>query len=277
MMASKEIDVPLILDHNGNERRLGLIPPDEQALAERKKCKSFTQFLGEKGLNLIPESDWVDVDYGDFFGNEFINDQKNCSGCVGWSAAGAEMATRAAMGMPFEKLSGAFIYAHINGGRDAGAMITDSMAAGMKYGYCLESEFNYPKLFKNQIPQSAYESAAKRQSTNAYTISHDEEFFTAIMLGFFPQFGVNASGSFGRFNSDGVCGITRGWANHSVYGRGMKKIKGNWTTYMPNSWNMWGPFGNGCAYVDRRGILLQDSYVHIASEWDVSLIPTPVS
>lgn len=276
-MPGKEIDVPKIIDHHGNERRLGLIPPNEEARAIRNKSTSLTEFLVGRGMNLIPESQWGDIDHTGFFGDEFINDQKNCSGCVGWSAAGAEMATRAAMGMPFEKLSGAFIYAHINGGRDAGAMITDSMQAGMKYGYCLESEFNYPKLFQRPIPKEAYDSAATRQATNSFTISSDEEFFTAIMLGFYPQFGVNASGSFGRFNSDGVCGITRGWANHSVYGRGMKKIKGNWCVYMPNSWNMWGPWNNGCAYVDRRGIILDDAYVHIAGEWNPDLIPTPVS
>lgn len=270
-----EHEVPVIIDHLGETRRLGLLPPNDEALAHRKVCGSFKEFLGANGLNLIPESDWHDVDYGQFFDDKFINNQHDCSGCVGWSAAGAEMATRAAMGMEFEKLSGAFIYAQINGGRDQGSMITDSMRAAKQYGYCLESEFNYPKLFKNQIPKSAYESAEKRQSTNAVVITTDEEFFTAIQLGFFPQFGVNASGRFGQFDSNGVCGITKGYANHSVYARGMKKINGVWCPYMPNSWGMWGPFGNGCAYVDRRGVILSDAYVHIANEWDASKIPTP--
>jgi hypothetical protein len=267
-----------IIDDQGQERRLGLLPMNDEVLVKRKAHASFTEYLATKGMNLIPESDWQDIDYGDFFGPQFINDQKNSSGCVGWSAAGAEMATRAAMGMPFEKLSGAFIYAQINGGRDAGSYINDAMTAGAKYGYCLESEFNYPKLFKNQIPQSAYESAAGRQATNAYTISSEEEFFTAIRLGFFPQFGVYASGSFTRFDSDGVSAVRGGWANHSVYARGMKKIRGNWCGRLVNSWNLgFGPFGDGTCYVDRRGVILGDAFVHIAGEWNPALIPTPVS
>jgi len=256
---------PIFIDHLGEERRLGLIPPDEAALEHRKLCSSFTEYCAEKGVKLIPESEWKDVIRSHFDGRFNLN-QKQTSGCVGYSDAAAEMKQRYSIGLPLERLSGAFSYDHINGGRDAGAMITDSMRASAKNGYCLESEYPTPRFNVNQIPELTKKSALTRQPRKAYTISSDEELFSAIMLGLFPQFGINVGGNFNNFRN-GVAGWNGGYANHSVHGCGMKKINGVWCLEIDNTWGTaWGPFGNGHCYIDRRAIRAEDAYVRVDSE-----------
>ena len=257
-----------IIDHNGIERKLGLLPIDEETKRVRASQPSFSDFAGQNGLTIYPRDQWDDLDNASLRGPEFVNDQRNCSGCVGWSAAGAEMMTRAARGMPFEKLSGAFVYAHINGGRDAGAMITHAMGAERQFGHCLESEFDYPKLYLNQIPDAVKQSALSRQSRMAYTINSLEEFFTAIMCGFYPQFGVCVGNNFNAFDTHGIAGVTSGYANHSVCAFGMKRFGSIWCAQTGNSWGKdWGPFRSGWCWINERAIRLDDAFVHVDAEF----------
>lgn len=254
-------------DHLGEERRLGLIPPDANALAKRKACASFSGFLASKGLGVIPESEWKDKHYEHFDDPKWNLNQGRFSSCVGASSASAVMKLRYSLGKEFERLSGPYVYAHINGGRDAGAMITDAMRTIEKDGICLESEMNYPNIFANQISQKAKESGAKRQGIKAFVIASRDEFYSAIQRGFFPVFGVNVDSRFEVFDGNGVSGAGGGRENHAVHAAGMKKIRGRWCAYMPNTWDpKWGPFGNGACYIDPTGINLNDAYVVVDVE-----------
>ena len=258
-------ETPEYTDHNGDQRRLGLLPPTDEQLEHRRLCGSFSDYCASKGFVSVAEVDWYDVSCPQF-DSKFNLNQKSFSACVGFSDAGAEMKLRYSIGLAFERLSGAFSYAHINGGRDAGASITESMRQSAKNGYCLESEFDLPHIYLNQIPESAKKSALTRQSRKGFTINSVEEVFTAILLGLFPQFGINVGANFEQFR-DGVAGWNNGYANHSVHGCGMKKINGDWRIEIDNTWGTkWGPFGNGHCYIDRRAIRVDDAYVHVDSE-----------
>lgn len=202
-------DVPVIIDHNGNERHLGLLPPNDEALAHRKACVSFAELLEAKKLKLLPRDQYKKISRRSVFDSRFINNQQNSSGCVGWSAALCEMRARYSRGNKFERLSGAYIYAHINGGRDAGASISDSLKAGQQYGYCLESEFDLPNIYLNQIPEAAKNSALTRQAGLSYPLANAAEAFTAISIGAAIQYGYFVSRNYNSF-TNGVCGITNG-------------------------------------------------------------------
>jgi len=264
-------------DHNGEERKLGLLPPTAGNLARRKLMKSFGSLLAEKGLSLIPESQWIDVDYPEFHKPEFVLNQFNSSGCVGYSEAAAEMKIRVLRGLPFERLSGSFTYAHINGGQDGGAMILDAMESAAKYGHALESEFNYPKLFMSQIPSTVKETALTRQSPLAYPVDTVTEVATALQMGFIVQCGVAVDGNFERFDSNGVSAARGQYANHSVHLCGMKKFGSRWCYRMPNTWGFnWGPFGNGSCYLSADGLVLRgDAYVHVVGELPGDFVPVP--
>lgn len=265
------------IDGQGNVRRLGMIPADAKAKARRMKMMGFGEFLQKKGMGLIPRDKWVDVEYPKYRQPQWILDQHNSSGCVGYSEAGAHTQARDRRGMKFELLSGSFTYAHINGGQDGGAMILDAMLAGKKYGHALRSEFDYPQLFLRQIPASVKETALKRQTIAAYPVNTFDEVATALQLGFVVQAGVQVDGNFGSFDANGVSRARGRYANHSIYLDGMKQIDGKWVCHMPNSWGAsWGPFRDGTCYLRPEGIVIEgDAFVHADSEWLPEDLPAP--
>lgn len=252
------------IEIDGIERKLGLLPPTPEALKRRSRLKSFSDFLGEKGLTILAKDLWKEVKHKGLSDPKFVLDQHNSSGCVGYSEAAAEMKIRALRGMPFERLSGSFTYAHINGGSDSGAMILDALESACKNGHALESEFNYPQLFLRQIPQGVKETALSRRSIMALPVNTLEEVATALQMGFIVQAGVQVDGSFNSFDSNGISGARGQYANHSIHLCGMVNIGGEWVYEMPNSWGLWGPFRNGTCYLRAKGIVISgDAWVHV--------------
>ena len=256
-------------DSTGEVRKLGVIAPDEEAIKRRKKMKSFGQFLKEEGAGLIPSEKWQDVLYPQTDKPEFVLDQGQTSGCVGWSDAGAETTLEYILTGVLAVKSGAFRYAHINGNSDSGAMILDSMESGLKHGSALKSEFDRPQIYYRQIPESVKQSALKRRFLKAYPVNTVEELATAIQLGFVVQAGVQVDGNFERFDSNGISAARGKYANHSIYIYGMQKIGDRWRYKMRNSWGFnWGPFRNGSCFLNPEGICIEgDAFVHADSSW----------
>ncbi len=273
----RERGPPVYVDSDGQVRRLGMIPADAKAKARRQQMMGFGEFLEKKGASLIPPEKWVEIDYPRFHKPEFVLDQHQTSGCVGFSAAAANMKIRALRGMTPERLSGAFVYSLINGGNDAGAMIDDSRLALAKYGVCLDSENPLPKIFWRQVSDAAKQSAQQRQLTVAYRCENINEVATALQLGLIVQAGVQVDGNFSSFDQNGVSRARGRYANHSIHLYGMKQIDGKWCYRMGNTWGAtWGPFKDGSCYLRPEGIVIEgDAFVHADSEWSPSDLPTP--
>lgn len=264
-------------DHNGIPRRMGLLPATPEMKQRRRAMKSFAQKLGEDGLAIISEAEWKDVIRPELEGPEFVTDQGQTSGCVGWSFAGAFNRSRVLRGMTSEQVSGAYIYSLCNHGQDAGAYIPDAMEAGMKYGICLRSEMDRPKIFAWQQTQAARDSAARRQLLIACPVDTIPGVATAIQLGYIVQCGVQVDGAFENFDGDGVSAARGKYANHSVHIYGMKKIGGRWRFLMGNSWGyQWGPFQNGSCFLNPEALCIDgEAFVHADSEWIESDFPSP--
>lgn len=107
------------------------------------------------------------------------------NGCVGHGSASAAMLTRDAAGMAFELLSPTFIYALINGGRDAGADPADAATVLSQTGTCLMSEVPENVYFKPQIPASAFATAARFRVADLYQFSTFEERVSASLMGYY--------------------------------------------------------------------------------------------
>lgn len=257
------------LDMTNEVRILGAKPADAKRKAKARSLQSFGEFLESKGAGLIPRDKWVDVEYPEFLKPEWILNQQQTSGCVGFSGAAAEMKDRRLRGMPFVILSGAYHYSCINGGRDSGAYILDSMEAGLNKGYALKAEFDLPKIYSSQVTSDVRESALKRRSTLAWPVNTIDELGTAIQMGLIVQCGVQVDGSFESFDGDGVSRARGRYANHSVHIDGMKKIGDRFVYHMPNTWgSKWGPFQNGTCYLSEQGVILDgDAYVHADGKW----------
>lgn len=236
--------LPMYVDDAGNVRILANLPQTVESRQLRSAAPTFRQYLQSVGLDVIPRNKLKGVNNRKRFpSKDFITSQRNSSGCVGWSD---ELATRRlafALGLRNRdgsplKFSGAFRYAHINGNRDAGAMIGDSMRSAERDGICFQSEFDYPNIFMRQIPASAFETAKRFRLVNSYRIDTYDELLTAIEIGKFPQFPVQVGSNFGSTDSDGVSGVSRGYGNHSVHGDGSKfSTRWGWLVDMPNSWS----------------------------------------
>lgn len=261
----------------GQTYRLGMIPADAEALQKRAKMVPFLTGLKARGASLIPRDQWKEVQYPQFHDPKWVLNQQNTNGCVGFSCAAANMKLRHIHGHLFERFSGNFSYAGINGGRDAGAMILDSQIFSQKYGFCREDEFPMPGIYWRQVPEKAKESGLTRQLVLSYPIDTEEEMATALQLGMIVQAGVQVDGNFSSFDANGVSRANGRYANHSIHIYGMKQVAGEWVYYMGNTWgSKWGPWQNGSCFLRAKGIVLRgDAFVHADSEWSPSDLPTP--
>lgn len=264
-----------IEEETGVVRRLGMIPADEAALKKRAKMVPFLTGLKARGASLIPRDQWKAVEYPQFHKPEFVLNQQNTSGCVGFSCAAAHMKLRSLHGHLFEILSGPYIYSGINGGSDSGAMILDSDVFLRKYGVCLKSEMDLPSIYWRQASQKARESALSRQMILSYPIDTEEQMATALQLGMVVQAGVQVDGNFGRFDSNGISYANGRYANHSIHIYGMKQVDGEWVYYMGNTWGYgWGPWKNGSCFLRAKGVILRgDAFVHADSKWNPNDLP----
>ena len=242
-----------IIHIDNQPRKMGRILPDEGHRRMRAGMQNFTSYLESKGLTLISRSEWKPVSRRNLFDSKFINDQGQYGACVGYSAAQSQMKERVLRGASFQKLSGAYIYDQINGGRDNGACITDSMGVLLTKGVCLDSDYSSHPLFStsNQPP-----STSRFKLEVGLTLTNFDEMVTALLMGLIVQYPIQVGQSYNRFDSDGVCGFSRGQGNHSVHADGVAFVAGKWVLDHAGTWGTsWGPWKNGRAYHSEQAIM----------------------
>lgn len=260
-----------IIHIDGQPRKMGRTLPDANAREMRSGMTSFSGFLESKGLKLIPRSEWKPVSRRAMFGNEFVNDQGQYGACVGYSAAQSQMKERVLRGASFQKLSGAYIYDQINGGRDNGACITDSLGVLLTKGVCLDSDYPIHPNFNTRVQPP---SISRFKLEAGLTLTSFDEMVTALLMGLIVQYPIQVGNpAYNSFNSDGVCGFSRGQGNHSVHADGVAFIGGTWLLDHAGTWGLgWGPWKNGRAYHSEQAIMgcamQDDAYCKIVTAVD---------
>jgi hypothetical protein len=221
----------------GVPRVLAKLSPDPM------KRAAFPPFL--QAAPTVPESDWVDIDRRIELGDEYILDQKSHGSCVGFSSAHALMRLRKIEGMPYVKLSGAFVYSYINGGQDNGAIISDSLTElllppnGNGHGTCTEAEAPWDAIYPSRIPASARTTALRFGILEAYKANNFAELVSGIQLGSIGVGAVMVGSRFSTLDSNGVAGFDNGPGNHSVCFDGVKRLpSGEWVLDLPNTWGL---------------------------------------
>lgn len=241
--------------HNGVTYWLGKLPPDP---IKRAAFAPVTD-----AIQVLPRSQWRELNRRTVFGSDFMLDQRSHGSCVGFSAAHAMMRTRAIEGRSFQRLSGAYIYSKINGGRDNGAAVSDGLNELQKNGVCLESEAGWDAIYPNQYPASANQTAARFKVTEAYRVDTFDQMVSALLLGFIAVGAVMVGNRFANVDSNGVAGFDQGPGNHSVCFDGVHQLpSGEWTVDLPNTWGL--SVGvDGRFYITQRHFesVQQDSYV----------------
>lgn len=250
------------VDAGGDIRVLACLPTDKM------KRMAFAPFSDR--AKALPLSELVVVDHRLEFGDEFVLNQASHGSCTGFMAAGMTMKGRALAGQTFAKLSGAFVYSFVNGGRDNGASIGDTLDVLIEKGVCLESEAGWDAIYPNRIPKPAYETAKRFKALEAYRVEEFDEAATAIQLGYVLGFAVHVGGTFDRLDSEDVVGLDRGPGNHAVHACGLyKSNKWGWCLDCWNSWTIqWGNRGRFRVSEKHWDGVQQDAYAIRASEWD---------
>ena len=265
-------DIQEIVDNEGQVRKLGWLRPTESNKMARSPRLGLKDYLESTNRGLIPRSQWTPVSRRSMFGPEFINDQKSSSGCSGWSGAQALMRLRRMYGMSFQKLSGAFLYSQVNGNKDNGSVILDVDNVLTRDGTCLESEFNFPKIFDRDVPPNARKTAERFRLLQSLTLDTFDEAATATILGFVVCYPLQVGSNFEKFDN-GVAGYAKGYGNHAVHGFGLVNVNGIWCLETGNTWSRtWGPFRDGTVLVSEKAFAglggSDDSYCQIAPAAD---------
>jgi hypothetical protein len=228
---------------DGFYRVLACIPETSESI------KEFPKFGSAMATTLDP-SQWQEIDL-EWYNLPILN-QGMTSSCVGHgTCSGMEMCYKQS-GRPLVPFTPFFAYGLINGGRDAGAQISDALKALMQYGICRLGDIPAGTMFQNQFPPTAFEIAKRFKLAQAYHCQTFEDICSAITLGFVCPLGLYVGNNFPNLDSEGVAPLPAGGGGgHCVLGMGLKKsAKYGWLIKIQNSWGS--NFGkNGHCYLQR--------------------------
>ena len=182
----------------------------------------------------IPRSEWQEVSYAR--SDLPILDQGRYGSCVGHGACSGFTLAWLLGGGSLNRLSPCFLYGLINGGRDAGAVVSDAMTALETTGICLEEEVPEGMIYRSRFPQSSFQTAQRFRLDKAYQCHSFDEIGSALLMGFVPIYGINVGPNFARLDDEGVAPVG-GWGGHCMFGRGLKRSRrGDWLIENQNSW-----------------------------------------
>jgi len=146
----------------------------------------------------------------------FIRSQGSRGSCNGYAIAKALERCRVARGLEHVPLSGEFIYAAINGGRDQGSGLAPGMKHIEKVGTSPESMVKHQEYLWKNIPEQAKAVASQFRGVECYAAPDEENLTVGIALGFIAVVAVHFSSRMQQLDSNGVAGSSRGRGNHSV-------------------------------------------------------------
>lgn len=220
-------------DGTGTPRLLSLLPNTKpMALPDFKTY-----------LKPIPQSEWMELDMLSTFQPPIL-DQNGFGSCTGHGAATAFSLAWRAQGEDALPFSACYVYGKINGGRDAGANIGDTIDTLQRNGICLESTVPEGMIFERKFPAKADQEAAQYKLIEAYKTNDPADVFTAAHCGDPMNLSVMVGRSFNNLNSEGVAGIDRGPGNHAICCGGLKRLAKGWGLLCQNSWGKrWGNDG----------------------------------
>jgi hypothetical protein len=225
-------EIPYV-DFDGSRRLLACLPPRPGAPRAPRWAAN---------MPMVPRDQWREVNNRGL--GVKIKDQNGYSSCVGNGSVGALECARALSGAKYVELSAAFTYAQINGGQDAGAIISDAMDELSKTGTCTAAEVPESMIYRRSIPQSAYATAARFRISEAYHAGTFDEIMSGIMLGYIAVFGLYVGGDFPNLDSNGIAPAhPNRQGNHCVHADGARMVNGVWVLDSVNSWGT--QYGDG--------------------------------
>lgn len=216
----------------------GLWVPDEKDKTLELLSSQLTARLDEKDCREALKYSRRKTGRQRFPGKVWTRNQGRRGSCNGYAFAGTLGKARVQAGQPRVHLSGEFVYAHINRGRDQGSGLQQGREFVAKGGACSEDLVQREEYLLRNISQAAKDDAKNHIAVFPYAVATELEMVQALVfLGDLLVVAVHFSGAMQRLDSEGVAGSSRGVGNHSV---GVDDVrwnerKGRWEFDMQNS------------------------------------------
>lgn len=179
-----------------------------------------------------------------FPAQQWIRNQGGRGSCNGYAGAWALARARVMCGLPFEPLSGEYLYSLINGGRDSGSMLDDGMKAITEKGVARESLVRHESYLWNQMSEEARKDAPRFKAFECYQVNTALGLASGLASGFLGVVAVHASNAWGSL-SNGVSRRSLGPGNHAVVCQDVSVRSGKLFFDIANSWGKnWGEDGH---------------------------------
>lgn len=204
----------------------------------------FGQQQDRPDIRLIPRPEWANIDFSHLVPEVLDQDRQNA--CNAFASIQALHVLRAQAGLPYVKLSPGNLYGRINGGRDAGSLLSDAIQALEKEGVCTVGTVPEFQWRPSRWPDTWREEAKKFRVLEAWDCPSFDHIASAIMLGFPVNLGILVGWNF-RVRDDGWLDDYRGGGGgHAMCGVGLlyHRERRTWGIKVVNSWGReWGQDG----------------------------------
>ena len=220
----------------GETRYLGCLP-------RRHPPGVVYPVFGERGpARILPRSEWQPCDYSYFITR--VLDQDGQGACNAFASVQALHFLRAQMGLPYVELSAGNLYGRINGGRDQGSLLSDSIRELEQRGVCRAELVPHLVWQPSRWPPGWEQDAQRFRVTEAWDCPTFEHIASAIQLGFAVNIGILIGRNFDP-GPDGWVPDRQGAAGgHAMCVVGLDRRGSTWGVRVVNSWGPnWGKNG----------------------------------
>ena len=217
-----------IFEFGGEEFGTGLWVDDERPDTLPTLTSTLSQRLDEQDIREMLDEPSRQPARLRFPSRQWIRNQGSRGSCNGYACAWALARARVSVGLPFVPLSGEFVYAAINGGRDMGSRLEPGMNWLQTNGAAPEDMVPRLEYLWRRISDEAKQAAKRFRGFEAYAAPTEMDLASGLALGFVGVVAVHFSNSMQRLDANGVAGRSNGVGNHSVGVDDLRWRSGRW-------------------------------------------------
>jgi hypothetical protein len=252
-----EDGVPLLYD--GTEyRALGCLPPRYKVSLPNYDAVSYP---------LLKPDQWQELDLTTVYPGVPVLNQGSSSSCVGYSSTDALKYARMKDGQPFADLHPRYVYSLINGGRDAGAVISDALEVLITAGACRTQDGSPNALYPRDFGPEAKKQAGRYRILEAVKIRTVAEIHSAASLGYPVVVGILVGQNFVQVDREGVAPLPdRVIGGHALLILGRKRLpSGRIGLKTRNSWGSNFALNGYCYLIDSHFDRQLDAFAVISA------------